>query len=88
MPAVGRPKGAKDGKQRKEKKKLTSKELYAKADKYRKLADAEKILEDARKNAFFLPSKTRDVSNRNDMSISSGVGSKTLDRLNKKAAHC
>jgi hypothetical protein len=43
-----RPKGSKDGKERKEKKKLTSKELYAMSEKYKLLAEAEKGLEDAR----------------------------------------
>ena len=71
-----RTKGAKDGRVRKEKSRLTSKQLYAKAEKYKLLADAEKEAEDARKNSFFLSqSKTKNVFENNDSSIISSSGS-------------
>ena len=71
---------AEDGRERKEKSRLTSKQLYAKAEKYKLLADAEKEAEDARKKSFFLSqSKTKNVFENNDSSIISSSGSDPED---------
>ena len=74
-----RTKGAKDSKERKQKKKLhlTSKQLYAKAAKYNQLADAEKRSEDKKINAFFPQSKAQNVLD--DASIISGSSGSDSD---------
>ena len=72
-------KGAKDSKERKQKKKLhlTSKQLYAKEEKYKQLADAEKRSEDKKINAFFPQSKAQNVLD--DASIISGSSGSDSD---------
>ena len=80
-----RTKGAKDSKERKQKKKLhlTSKQLYAKAEKYKQLADAEKRSEDKKINAFFPQSKAQNVlDDASIISGSSGSDSDDTDETN------
>ena len=51
--AGGRPKGSKDSTKRKQKLPSSSKELYALAEQYKKLAEKAKSSEDAKRSSFF-----------------------------------